>query len=94
MNPGVQVSDAEARNIFNQAGCQVDEKTNIVKIPEYIVNRALLDCPSQDSLYMDVTQRKRSFHEHKGKVHWTCFGTGARCAITKAPGTYETCRFH
>jgi len=33
MNPGVQVSDAEARNIFKQAGCQVDEKTNVVKIP-------------------------------------------------------------
>ena len=32
-NPGIQVSDAEARQIFKEAGCLVDEKTKVVKDP-------------------------------------------------------------
>lgn len=41
MNPDVQVSDPEARKIFKENGCEVDEKTNVVKIPEYLIRKAL-----------------------------------------------------
>ena len=89
MNPGIQVSDADARNVFKKAGCQVDEKTNVVKIPEYVVNRALQDCPSRFALYGRYP-KKKVVQEHKGKVHWTCFGTGVKMCNYKAPGKYET----
>ena len=46
MNPGVQVSDPEARQIFKENGCEVDEETKVVKIPEYIVRKALQLAPS------------------------------------------------
>ena len=32
-NPGIQVSDDEALQIFKNAGCEVNEKTRMVKIP-------------------------------------------------------------
>lgn len=50
-NPGIQVSDADAREVFRKAGCQVDDQTQVVKIPEYIVKRALSDCPSRFTLH-------------------------------------------
>ncbi len=89
LNPGVQVSDAEARAIFKEAGCDVDEKTQVVKIPEYLVNRALIDAPSRFVL-AGRDKKKDVAMEHKGKVHWVNFGTGVKMCNYVAPGKYET----
>lgn len=51
MDPGVQVSDPEARKIFKENGCEVNEKTQIVKIPEYLVRKALQLAPSRFILW-------------------------------------------
>lgn len=88
-NPGIQVSDADAREVFRKAGCQVDDQTQVVKIPEYIVKRALSDCPSRFTLH-GRDPKKKIVQEHKGKVHWTCFGTGVKMCNYIAPGKYET----
>ncbi|ATU07548.1 [trimethylamine--corrinoid protein] Co-methyltransferase [Methanohalophilus portucalensis] len=88
-NPGIQVSDAEARQIFKEAGCDVDEKSQIVKIPEFLVNRSLRDCPS--SFYLNARDKKKDVKQsHKGKVNWTCFGTGVKMCNYEAPGKYKT----
>jgi len=88
-NPGVQVSDAEARQIFKEAGCEVDEKSQVVKIPEYLVNRALMDAPSRFTLW-GRDKKNNTVQEHKGKVNWTCFGTGVKMCNYEAPGKYKT----
>ena len=77
MNPGVQVSDPEARQIFKENGCEVDEKTSIVKIPEYLVRRALQLAPSRFVLW-GRDKKYNTVQEAGGKVHWTCFGTGVK----------------
>jgi trimethylamine--corrinoid protein Co-methyltransferase len=89
MNPGIQVSDPEARAIFKEAGCEVDEKTQVVKIPEFLVNRALIDAPSRFLLY-GRDKKNTVDMEHKGKVHWIPFGTGVKMCNYVAPGKYET----
>lgn len=89
LNPGVQVSDPEARAIFKEAGCEVDEKTQIVKIPEYLVNRALIDAPSRFMLY-GRDKKNTMEQEHKGRVHYIPFGTGVKMCNYVAPGKYET----
>jgi trimethylamine--corrinoid protein Co-methyltransferase len=89
MNPGIQVSDPEARAIFKEAGCEVDEKTQVVKIPEFLVNRALIDAPSRFMLY-GRDKKNTVDMEHKGKVHWIPFGTGVKMCNYVAPGKYET----
>jgi len=88
-NPGIQVSDAEARQIFKNAGCDVDEKTRVVKIPQYIVRRALSTAPSRFTLYGREKKNKLD-QEHKGKVHWTCFGTGIKMCNYVGNGQYRT----
>ncbi len=89
LNPGIQVSDAEARSILKEGGCLVDEKTHVVKIPEFVVNRALRDCPSKFTLW-GRDKKKNVKQEHKGKVNWTCFGTGVQMCKYLGPGKYET----
>ena len=48
---GVQVSDDEARHIFEDAGCIVDYETNIVKIPDFVLNLALARAPKTFYIY-------------------------------------------
>ncbi len=89
MDPGIQVSNAEARRIFKEGGCIVDEKTHIVKIPEYVVRHALLTAPSRFTLW----GREKKFNtvmECGGKVHWTCFGTGVKVCRYLGSGKYQT----
>lgn len=89
MEPGIQVSDANAIAAFKQAGCLVDEKTQVVKIPEFVVRRALQTAPSRFTLWAR-NKKYNTVMECGGKVHWTCFGTGVKMTNYVAPGKYET----
>jgi trimethylamine---corrinoid protein Co-methyltransferase len=51
MKPGIKVQSVEARQLLAAAGAQVDETTEVVKIPEKIVRRALESVPSTFYLY-------------------------------------------
>ena len=46
-NGGLLVMNDEAREIFYSHGCEVDKKTNIVKIPPYLVEEAIRSAPSK-----------------------------------------------
>ncbi len=88
-NNGVQISDEEARELFKKAGCEVDEKTFIVKIPDWLLNQSLALAPSKFYLYgrdpaCTVEQ------QCKGKVHFTCFGTGIQVCKYQGDGKFET----
>lgn len=87
-NYGVLIGDKEARDIFAKGGCQVDEKTFMVRIPEKVVNQALASAPSKFYLYnRDGTSIPM---ECKGKVNYTCFGTGIQMCNYLGNGKFET----
>jgi trimethylamine--corrinoid protein Co-methyltransferase len=88
-DPGIQVSDANARDVFKKNGCFVDEKTKIVRIPEFVVRKALQTAPSRFTLWAR-NKKYNTVQECGGKVHWTCFGTGVKMCNYIAPGKYET----
>lgn len=44
---GLMVLNDEAQEIFHSHGCKVDKKTNIVKIPPYLVEEAIRSAPSK-----------------------------------------------
>jgi len=46
-NGGLLVMNDEAQEIFYSHGCEVDKKTNIVKIPSYLVEEAIRSAPSK-----------------------------------------------
>jgi len=51
LNPGVKVQSSEARRLLAQAGAQVDEANEVVKISQAIVEKALDSTPRQFYLY-------------------------------------------
>jgi trimethylamine--corrinoid protein Co-methyltransferase len=51
LKPGVKVQNAEARTMLADAGAQVDDETQVVRIPEQIVHKALETVPRQFHLY-------------------------------------------
>ena len=44
---GVLVESPDARRIFASGGCNVDDKTRMVRLPQYIVEEAIRSAPSQ-----------------------------------------------
>ncbi len=51
MKPGIKVQYAEARELLGSAGCEVDEASEVVRIPESVARKALETVPSQFVLY-------------------------------------------
>jgi trimethylamine---corrinoid protein Co-methyltransferase len=51
LKPGVKVNNEEARDLLAMAGAQVDLETNVVKIPQQIVRKALESAPREFYLY-------------------------------------------
>ena len=86
---GVQVSDEEGLQLFKEAGCDVDFDTQMVKIPEGVVRKALMTAPSKFYIYGREEHRTVA-QECKGRVHYICFGTGIQMCNYLGDGKYET----
>lgn len=88
-NYGVQVSDEEAIKLFEENGCEVNYETQMVKIPDFVLNKALASAPKTFYLYGrdDEHTIEQSW---KGRVHYTCFGTGIQMCDYLGDGKYET----
>ncbi len=50
-SPGVKVQSAEARRLLAEAGAQIDEATEVARLPEAVVRRALETVPHEFWLY-------------------------------------------
>jgi len=51
LKPGIKVQNPEARQLLGGAGAQVDEETQVVRIPAQIVKKALESVPHEFFLY-------------------------------------------
>src|SRR5215211_2266737 len=51
LKPGIKVQNPEARQLLGDAGAQVDDETQVVKIPAQIVKKALETVPHEFFLY-------------------------------------------
>jgi len=86
---GVQVSDDEGLKLFKEAGCEVNFETKMVKIPDFLINQALASAPK--TFYLYGRDDKHTIEQSwKGRVHYTCFGTGIQVCNYLGDGKYET----
>lgn len=51
LKPGIKVQNAEARQLLTEAGADVNEETQVVRVPEQIVRKALETVPREFQLY-------------------------------------------
>lgn len=86
---GVQVSDDEGMQIFADAGCEVNFETHMVKIPTKLINQALSTVPKKFYLY-GRDDNHTIEQMHKGRVHYTNFGTGIQVCDYLGDNKFET----
>lgn len=89
MDPGILVTVPEARQVFKEGGCEVDESTQMVKIPEHVLDQALKTAPSEFVSYARDPKHNLDI-KSKGKVHWLNFGNGVKVCDYMGPGKYNT----
>lgn len=88
MDPGILVDSVEARAVFKNAGCIVDDATKIVKIPEEVVNKALATVPKEFVLYSRDGKHNVDFKSNGTVVNNNTFGIGCEVTEYVAPGQY------
>ena len=71
---GVFVEDADALDLFHSIGCRVDGTRKVVKIPHYLVERAIRTAPSRITL--GARDPEKSFAMEGKRVTFTSFGEG------------------
>lgn len=74
---GIMVMDQESKDIFKKEGCEVNEKTSMVKIPPHLLESAIRTAPSRFKIY-GRDQRKTIIQEPEGDIYWTNFGCGIK----------------
>ena len=73
---GIMVLNDEAQEIFYSHGCKVDKKTNIVKIPPYLVEEAISSAPSK--VLLAGRDHKYDIVLEGTRVAYTTFGVGIK----------------
>ncbi len=77
MDPGIVVDDPEARAIFKEHGCLVDDETKKVKIPEEVLNKALSTIPPEFTLYSRDGKHNVEWKSDGSVVNNNTFGIGS-----------------
>ena len=73
---GLMVLNDEAQEIFYAHGCPVDKKSNIVRIPPYLVEEAIASAPS--SLLLAARDPKYDIILEGSRVAYTSFGVAVK----------------
>ncbi len=75
-NAGIVAMNDEAQEIFYSHGCSVDQKTNMVKIPPYLVEEAIRSAPSR--LLLAARNPRYDTILESNRVANTSFGVGIK----------------
>jgi trimethylamine--corrinoid protein Co-methyltransferase len=75
-NTGLLVLHEEARDIFYSHGCTVDKRTNIVKIPPYIIEDAIKSAPSE--VLLAARDSRHDYLMGGKRVGFTNFGVAVQ----------------
>lgn len=90
-DPGILVNNEEARKIYRDAGCTVDDESKIVKIPAGVVDKALSTTPHEFTMYSRDGKHDVRMVSDGSIVNNMTFGVGTRMIDYKGNGQYE-CR--
>lgn len=87
---GMKVTDAESRKIMAEAGCDVDEKTMMVKIPNTLIDKAISSVPARFTMYGRDDKKNVTFESKQRVSGYGTFGCGLSVCHYLGNGKYET----
>lgn len=87
---GIFVHHEEALDVFEKAGAKVNRKTQVVKIPPFLVRDALASCP--ESVIMHARDKKQDALIEANRVAFTNFGEALNIYDIETGEFRETCK--
>jgi trimethylamine--corrinoid protein Co-methyltransferase len=87
---GMFVGHPEARKMLKDVGCEVDEKKEMVKIPEAVIDKYLALAPKKISLYSYDGKHDVVLDSVGDKVHYMTFGAGTRVTTYEGHGRFSS----
>jgi trimethylamine--corrinoid protein Co-methyltransferase len=90
MDPGILINHEGAREVFKKAGCDVDEKTKIVKIPKHIVESAIKSAPEKFTLFSRNGEFDLQMVSDGSVVNYNTFGVGSKMVDYLGPNKFQT----
>lgn len=88
--PGIMVNHEGARKIFKNAGCNVDEKSGIVTIPDYVVKKALSTAPGSFIFHSRNGKHDVKMVSDGSVTNYLTFGVGIKVTEYISRGEYNT----
>lgn len=89
MDPGILVNHDGARKVFKDAGCEVDEKTKVVKIPEHVLKKALSTAPGAFTLHSRDGKHDVKMVSDGSVTNYLTFGVGVKMTDYLGGGKYN-----
>lgn len=90
MDPGILINHEGARKVFKDGGCEVDEKTKIVKIPRHVVESAIKNAPEKFTLFSRNGEFDLEMVSDGSVVNYNTFGVGSKMVDYLAPNQFKT----
>lgn len=90
MDPGILVNHEGARKVFGDAGCEVDERTKVVRIPGHLVEEAIAKAPERFTLHSRNGEFDLEMVSDGSVVNYNTFGVGSKMVDYVSPGKFET----
>ncbi len=87
---GIVVNHVKAREILKEAGCEVDDKTGVVKFPAKVVESAIKKVPESFMIYSRDGKHNVEMVSDGSKTHNMTFGVGVKLTEYVSPGKYRT----
>lgn len=86
---GLRMDDPQVRAILKKNGCEVDERTRIVRFPASLVNDCVKKCP--DHFEISGREKKNRYTVScNGPLHYSNFGTAVKWGTFDSNGHYVT----
>jgi trimethylamine--corrinoid protein Co-methyltransferase len=89
MNPGIRIQHKDARKVFKDAGCEVDEKTETVKIPRNLVEGAIESTPEKFKMYSRNGEFDLDMVSDGSVVNYNTFGVGSKMVDYLGPNRFK-----
>ena len=89
-NVGLLVNHAEARELFKKAGCEVDEKTKVVKIPRSLVDWAVSVAPTHINLCSRDGKKDVQMRGDGSTTLFSPIGFGTKVTEYLGPSQFKT----
>lgn len=91
-NPGILINHDKSRELCRKAGCDVDDRTKVVRFPQELVAACLSKCPESFTLFSRNGKKDLRMVSDGSLTNYSTFGIGVKTTHYRGQGRYDILR--